>query len=213
VVPWPIFRFPQFVSVKAGANMLRLTVVVTVSLPEVPVMVSALVPVAAELLAVKVRMLLLVVGFGFQRAVTPFGSPETERVTLPVNPYSGVTVTEVEPDIPWPRFILDGAESVKVGAYTPSVSVVVAIRLPEVPVIVSVLVPTSALLLDVRVSVLARVVGLGEKLAVTPLGKPDTEKFTLPVNPYSGLTEMVAVLDVPWPRIRLPGPDSVKLGA
>ena len=62
-------------------------------MPEVPVMVSVFVPTAAELAAVNVRMLLPVVGFGFHSAVTPLGRPETERVTLPVNPYSGFTPT------------------------------------------------------------------------------------------------------------------------
>ena len=72
----------------------------------------------------------------------------------------------------------------KVGAYKLKVRVVVAVKLPEVPVIVSVLVPTLAVLLAVRVSVLVFVVGLGEKLAVTPWGKPDTARFTSPLNPY-----------------------------
>ena len=57
-------------------------------------------------------------------------------------------------------------------------------RLPDVPVIVSVLLPPLAVLLAVSVSVLAPVVDVGEKEAVTPLGKPDTERFTLPLNPY-----------------------------
>jgi len=56
-------------------------------------MVSVFVPGVAELAAVNVRMLVPVVGFGFQSALTPLGSPETERVTLPVNPYSGFTPT------------------------------------------------------------------------------------------------------------------------
>jgi hypothetical protein len=79
-------------------------------------------------------------------------------------------------------------ERVKAGPYTPSFSVVVAVRSPEVPVMVSVLVPTPAVLLTVRFSTLIPLVGLGEKLAVTPLGKPDTVKFTLPLNPYWGNT-------------------------
>jgi hypothetical protein len=78
-------------SVKLGAYMPRLTVVVAVKLPEVPVIVSVFVAGAAELLAVNVSMLLPVVGFGFQRAVTPLGSPESERVTLPTTPYCGFT--------------------------------------------------------------------------------------------------------------------------
>jgi hypothetical protein len=88
-----MFRLPWLESVKAGAYTLRVRVVVTIRLPEVPVMVSVFVPGAAELLAVNVNSLAPVVGFGFQRAVTPLGRPETERVTLPVNPYSGFTTT------------------------------------------------------------------------------------------------------------------------
>lgn len=63
----------------------------TVMLPEVPVTVTVLVPAEAELLAVRVRVLELAEGFGFQSAVTPAGKPETENVTFPVNPYWGAT--------------------------------------------------------------------------------------------------------------------------
>jgi hypothetical protein len=41
---------------------------------------------AAALLAVSVRLLSEVVGFGLKDAVTPLGRPETERFTLPMNP-------------------------------------------------------------------------------------------------------------------------------
>ena len=61
---------------------------------------------------------------------------------------------------------------------------VVAVRLSDVPVIVSVLVPTLAELSAVNVRLLDPVVGFGEKEAVTPAGRPEIERFTLPVNPY-----------------------------
>jgi hypothetical protein len=48
--------------------------------------------------------------------------------------------------------------------------------------------PSAAVLLAVNVSVLFPVVGVGEKEAVTPLGSPDTDKSTLPVNPYCCVT-------------------------
>jgi len=75
---------------------------------------------------------------------------------------------------------------VKVGAKTPSANVVVALKLPDVPVTVTVLCPTAAELLAVNVSVLNPVVGFGTNDAVTPLGRPDTERVALPVNPYWG---------------------------
>lgn len=61
-----------------------------------------------------------------------------------------------------------------------------ALRLPDVPVTVTVLCPTVAELLAANVSMLLPVVGFGTKDAVTPLGRPDTERLTLPLNPYWG---------------------------
>ena len=48
--------------------------------------------------------------------------------------------------------------------------------------------PMVVELLAVNVSVVFPVAGLGVKDAVTLLGKPDTERLTLPVNPYWGDT-------------------------
>ena len=61
---------------------------------------------------------------------------------------------------------------------------VVALSAPDVPVIVTTLWPMLADVLAVKVSVDVLVVGLGEKDAVTPLGRPETARFTLPVKPY-----------------------------
>lgn len=41
----------------------------------------------AELLTFSVMLVLNVVGFSEKDAVTPAGRPETDRVTLPLNPY------------------------------------------------------------------------------------------------------------------------------
>jgi hypothetical protein len=62
---------------------------------------------------------------------------------------------------------------------------------------VSVLVPALAVLLAVRVSVLVLLVDVGEKVAATPLGRPDSERFTAPVNPYCGVTVTVDVAELP----------------
>ena len=67
-------------------------VVVAVSVPEVPVMVTVAAPVVAELLAVRVSTLVLVVGLVANAAVTPLGRPEAARVTEPVNGLTSVTV-------------------------------------------------------------------------------------------------------------------------
>jgi hypothetical protein len=74
-----------------------LSVVVSVRLPDVPVIVSVAVPVAAVALAVNVSVLLLVAGLGLNAAVTPLGKPDAERVTLPLKPFAGVMLIALAP--------------------------------------------------------------------------------------------------------------------
>jgi hypothetical protein len=66
-------------------------------------------------------------------------------------------------------------------------------RLPDVPVTVTVTVPVAAVLLAVSVSVLEAVAGLGLNDALTPPGKPEADKLTLPLKPFWGVivTELV----------------------
>ena len=78
-------------------------------------------------------------------------------------------------------------ESVKDGAETVTLRVVLEVVEPEVPVMVALYCPRAAVLLAVNVSrlELAEVeMGFGENDAVTPLGRPVTVRLTLPVNPY-----------------------------
>ena len=83
------------------------------------------------------------------------------------------------------------------GAFTVRLSVVVLVRVPDVPVIVTVTVPVAAVALAVRVMVLVPVAGFGLNAAVTPLGKADAERVTLPLKPFEGLMVMVLVPDHP----------------
>jgi hypothetical protein len=101
----------------AGAFTVRLTFVVWVRLPDVPVMVTATVPVVAVLLAVSVSTLVEVVGLVPNVAVTPEGrADETDNVTLPVNPPEGLTVIVLLPLVPCVTVKLDGeADSEKSG--------------------------------------------------------------------------------------------------
>lgn len=80
-----------------------------------PVIVRLYCPGAAELLVVSVNVLYVVAGFGDHDAVTPLGRPETDRFTLPLNPYCGYTPTFAVPTPPWPTAILPG-ERMKLGA-------------------------------------------------------------------------------------------------
>jgi hypothetical protein len=116
-------------SATAGAFTVRVTVVVWVSVPETPVTVSVTVPVAAVLLAVRVSVLVEVVLAGLKLAVTPDGSPLTDRLTDPEKPFTGFTVTVLVPVFPCVIVKeLGEAESEKSGtgaAFTVKVRVVV----------------------------------------------------------------------------------------
>jgi len=172
------------VGIPAGCTV-RDTVAMLVKLPEVPVMVTVAAPVVAVLLAVSVRALELVVLVGLKDAVTPLGKPEAERLTLLLKPFCGATVIVLVPLAPCVIAILFGdAESVKFGgAATVSERVVAFDRLPEVPVTVTVAVPVAAVPLAVNVNVLVPMVLTGLNDAVTPLGRPDADKLTLPLKP------------------------------
>jgi hypothetical protein len=84
--------------------------------PDVPVTITLNVPIAAELDAVRVRLLLEVVGLMPKAGVTPLGNPETLKVTLPLNPFAGWLVIVVEPNDPCRTVKVAGeADKVKLG--------------------------------------------------------------------------------------------------
>ena len=87
----------------------------------------------------------------------------------------------------------------------------VAVRLPDVPVMVTLYCPRLAEFVAVKVTVLFPAEGIGEKDAVTPLGRPDAERLTLPANPFNGYTDTQVVLEVPWPMFKPPA-ETVKVG-
>lgn len=99
-------------------------------------------------------------------------------------------------------------------ALTVRARVVVAFRLPEVPVMVTVAVPVVAVALAVKVSVLVVLVGFGLNTAVTPVGRPEAARLTLPENPPRSVTVIVLVPPAPPCVIvtLLGEAESVKLG-
>ena len=64
--------------------------------------------------------------------------------------------------------------------------VVVFVKLPDIAVMVMGLEPVAAVPLAVTVSVLVELVGFGLKVAVTPLGRAEVLKVTLPLKPFTG---------------------------
>ena len=63
----------------------------------------------------------------------------------------------------------------------------------------------AAVLLAVSVNVLVLVVLVGLNEAVTPLGRPDADRATLPVKPFCGVTVIVLLPPVPWVIVTLAG--------
>lgn len=95
---------------------LRVIVVWRVKLPDVPITDRGIVPIVAVPLTVSVNTLVLAVLMGLKDAVTPLGRPDTDKLTFPVKPFSGVTVIVVEPLAPCVIVMLLGeAESEKFG--------------------------------------------------------------------------------------------------
>ena len=168
---------------------------VWLKLPETPLSRIEKVPVAALFLADKVSVLVFVVPPGLKDAVTPRGRPEADKPTLPVKPFSDVTMI-VDVILP-PRARLKEfgeAARAKFGAGTTvRETVVLCDNAPDAPVTVMVNVPSGAALPAVSVSVLALVVLPGLNAAVTPMGKPEAERLTLPLNPFRGLMLMALV--------------------
>src|SRR6267143_4353081 len=184
-------------------------------LPDLPRTLTLKVPVIAELLTVSVTVLLEVEGLGLKEAVTPVGRLDAEKVTLPVKPFVGWMVIVDVPVLPRATLrLLGDAERLKFGPrFTVRAIVVVCVRPPDVPVIVTVKLPVEAVLLAVSVSVLVLVVLLGLNDGVTPLGRPEADKLTLPVKPFCGLTVIVLVPLFPWVIVRLYGDaDKLKFG-
>ena len=77
------------------------------------------------------------------------------------------------------------------GGVTVRVMAVASVKVPDVPAMVAVKVPVVAALLAASVNVLVVLAGLGLNDAVTPLGRPDAARLTLPLKPFCGPTVIV----------------------
>ncbi len=164
-------------------------------LPEVPVIVTVSDPAFAVLDAVNVRTLVEVAGFGLKVAVTPAGSFDATKVTLPEKAFAGTTEIALVALPPASRMTALG-EAVKVKLGFPTVRLIgmLLVNSPDVPEIITVTVAVATLAATVRVSVLLEVVGFALNAAVTPVGKPDTESVTLPRKPFTGVMVTVFVV-------------------
>jgi hypothetical protein len=186
--------------------MVSAMLVVADRAPDLPVIVTVAVLAAAELAAVKVTVLRPAF-IAPKLAMTPDGNPEAASATVPLKPFSAVMVMVLVPLAPLLRLTLAGvAPTVKLaGAATVIAIVVLLMMFPEVPVTVTVEVPSAASPVALNVSVVVRVAAAGLKVAVTPEGRPLTEKVTVPLKPVCGATVMVVTPLPPCGTLRLAG--------
>ena len=91
------------------------------------------------------------------------------------------------------------------GGVTVRVIEVVFVKLPDVPVIVTLTVFVVTALVAASVNALVMVAGFGLNDALTPLGRPEADKLTLPLKPFCGVTVIVLVPVLPCMMLRLLG--------
>ncbi len=138
-----------------GAVMVSAIVVLLISVPDVPVMVTVETPAATVPAAAKVTLRAVALA-GPKVAVTPVGKPEAASATVPLKPFRAVMAMLLAPLAPGLMLTLAGvAEIVKLGGAT-MVSAMVALltAVPDVPVMVTVETPAAAELAEVKVNVL-----------------------------------------------------------
>lgn len=184
-------------------------------------MVTVLVPVVAELLAVKVSVLVPIAGFGLKDAVTPVPKPVTDRVTLPAKPLDGWIVIVVVPcdDRVMVKLVGD-AERVKLPeptAVTVRETVAVCAVLPPVPVTVIVYVPVAVVeataMVMVELPEPGATMDVGLKLTITPAGWPLAVKAMAELKPPETAVVIVDVPLLPWTtETELGAAEMLKLG-
>lgn len=151
------------------------------------------VPSVAELLAIRVSVLVPVALEGFMEALTPEGRPAAAKVTVPLKPFCGVMVMVLVTEPPGVTLTLAGVAA-RTNAGAPvivNVSRAVLVRVAEVPVIVMVDVDAAAELLAIKVSVLVVIALAGLNDAVTPAGNPAIARLTALAKPCCAFTVIV----------------------
>jgi len=189
--------------------------------PETPVMVTVRVPVVADLLAVKVSVLVPAAGFGLKDAVTPVPRPVADRVTLPPKPLDGWIVIVVVPcvDLVMVKLVGDAVrvKSPEATVVTVRETVAVCVVLPPVPVTVIVYVPVAVVeataIVMVELPEPGAAMDVGLKLTVTPAGWPLAVKAMAELKPPETAVVIVDVPLPPWTTETAPGAaEMVKLG-
>jgi hypothetical protein len=178
-------------------------------------------PGAAVEAAVSVNLLLPLPGAarlaGAKLAVTPLGSPVAEKAIGALKPPEGVVVIVTGIDPPGVR-LMPAAPRVtaKLGVTTVRVRGCVLVSPPPVAVMMRVdtLAPTlePAEIVKVLLPLPGAVMLVGAKFAVTPLGRPDTDRAMAELNPFPTVVVKVICAELPVATLAFEGlADNVKV--
>lgn len=152
----------------------------------------------ADELAEKLTLLVVLVVAGVKVAVTPVGRLVAARVTGALKFSALRTLMVALTLLPSMTLrVLADEVSVKLGVGTVTVTVAEAVNEPEVPVMVTVCGPGVAVAPAVKDNVLDEALLAGLKLAVTPVGRPETVKPTVLANPFTSTTLIFDVAALP----------------
>lgn len=191
------------VSANVGTITVKLIVCVLVTPPPVPFNVNVEAPPTTAAVAFSVSVLLplpAAILAGAKLAVTPAGSPLTDKATADLNPATGAaeTVTVVELPAVTVALVAPGV-SVKPGAATVKAIGVLRVSPPPLPVIVTVELPATAPVDAVKVAVTGAlaVAAEEENCTLTPVGVPLADSVTGALNPPCGVIVSVALLELP----------------
>lgn len=154
---------------------------------------------------------------GEKAAVTPVGRAEIERATTELNPFCAVakTLTDVELPAMTGNEVSDGARA-KLGAAMTRERVAVCLRDPLVAVMVTVEELPGAVVAAVNLRALVPVplMVAGVKVAVTPVGRPETTSATAELKPFCGVTVRLTEPEAPGAReSEVALAENAKLGA
>lgn len=136
---------------------------------------------------------LMTIGLGLKLPLAPAGNPLTLGVTLPVKPFTGVTV-RVYVVVPPATIVREAGLTATWKSFTLRIAVVVRDCPPLLPEMLSVA-SVAGVVLVVETVIVEEVtrppIVVGLNVAFAPAGNPVTPSVTVPVNPLRRFTVMV----------------------
>jgi hypothetical protein len=145
---------------------------------------------------------------GEKLAVTPLGTPVMDKATAPLNPLASTEVRVMRAEVPATTVALAAlAVSVKLGVNTVRLRLAVLLIPPPAAAMVTVEIPGAVVEIAAKVIVQRPLPGaailLRENFAVTPVGRPLTDRMIAELNPAPPAVVTVTGIDPPRATLAL----------